>query len=1353
MTAEQKERLQERDRIEKEAGELFNKGQWAKAAAKLRQMLAIELEVYRGPHEEIARSHDILAMLAEKQVDWTAARKARLKAVAVRAQLYGAGHWRVTDARLALEHTDGLAAIGAEARRRLEEADQQESEGTKLYSQGKHADALKALETALGTYRELLGDVNSATATCLANVALTRRALSDFATAESLFLRAADIRLRVFGEHHPRYASSLNNLGTHYNSLGEYAKAEPYFLRALVIRKATVGEKDADYAMILNNLAGLYRDQGKYVKAEPLYQQALETYQVALGDKHPRFLTVLNNLGYLYEGMGEYAKAEELLVRAVKLKKEVLGEKHLDCAFPLNNLGLVYRARGAFNRAETCFREALAIRKAALGETHPDYATSLSLLGTLSREKGDMEAALALHRQAFNIYTAALGEKHPRTVVSRSQLGDAYMNLGDFTQAEPILRRALGVRKQVLGEKHPDYAHSLRRLGTLYELIGDKARAEPLLRRALEVRRNALGEKHPDYAHSLMDLGELHQAADDFVRAEACYREALEILKNAVGDNHRDYAECLRSLALLYVAIGDPRAERQLSETLAIRKQSPGDKHPNYATSLIELARFYDGRGEFDRAAPLLEQALAIYRRALGEGHPACAVALVFLAQHEAFTGNQRQAEGWVREAMALSRRNFERTAAGLSEQQQLAYRRQTRGAFNTYVCLTADSGSTAEEVYTAALAWKTPVSLVQRAIRQSARDERMSTLVAELEQSTRLLAARSRANPDPKAPGDLHQELETLSRQVDDLQQQLAKASDAFRQSLALRQRTAADIRRSLPEGTALVDFVAYDRFRRPASGRSDVVLHIAAFVIRPGRPVLRVELGPAEAVTKAVDAWRQVLSGASALDDAAAAAVRGLVWQPIETHLDGVRAVLICPGGDLARVPWGALPGREPGRYLLEEQAVATVPVPQLLPELLAPGSVSDRAPSLLLVGDVNFEADPGSTSRSAGSAQRASAPGHRLLWAPLPGTRTEVLGIQDSFRVQHVGATLTTLQRDGATEDAVRRQAGRHRYLHFATHGYFAPPQLRAALAVASRADGDDGLTLFARKDVGGFHPGLLSGLVFAGANRPLALDGDDGVLTALEVAALDLSAVDLVTLSACETGLGQDAAGEGLLGLERAFQIAGARSVVASLWKVDDAATQQLMARFYENLWTHKMGRLEAMRQAQLSVLYDVKEGARVRGLDVVPIQPTTSATVGRLGAQRRSRRPECGPADDLGRHGVGNCAASGITCLDVAVMGDVRGPPVSHCGFVSSLAAPYAVSLIWPAQRSPENWLCPTASAGRSGGVTKCRSGQASCEPSPWSHRVDRQQNVALRRAFPARGSRPAMCSPFQPMSQ
>jgi CHAT domain-containing protein len=240
---------------------------------------------------------------------------------------------------------------------------------------------------------------------------------------------------------------------------------------------------------------------------------------------------------------------------------------------------------------------------------------------------------------------------------------------------------------------------------------------------------------------------------------------------------------------------------------------------------------------------------------------------------------------------------------------------------------------------------------------------------------------------------------------------------------------------------------------------------------------------------------------------------------------------------------------------------------------------------------VGDVAFGTPPSHPASPRFGAQAS--------FTPLPGTADEIRTITEAWTASRARGSPTVLRGAAATEAALRREVTHARYLHLATHGFFIPESPRRApsptMAMAAwPAPGlgaaSEMLTLTPTLPVG-----LRSGLAFANANRPddagsaVERPGDDGLFTALELAGADLSGVDLVVLSACETGLGRVAGGEGVLGLQRAFQVAGARTVVASLWKVNDGATQALMAAFYSNLWNDRLPRIEALRRAQIAML--------------------------------------------------------------------------------------------------------------------------------------------------------------------
>jgi len=174
--------------------------------------------------------------------------------------------------------------------------------------------------------------------------------------------------------------------------------------------------------------------------------------------------------------------------------------------------------------------------------------------------------------------------------------------------------------------------------------------------------------------------------------------------------------------------------------------------------------------------------------------------------------------------------------------------------------------------------------------------------------------------------------------------------------------------------------------------------------------------------------------------------------------------------------------------------------------------------------------------------------------------------------------------------ASTAQVLRDLPQARYALLATHGFFADPEFRSVFLLneaAFRHQGREG-----RAAPGARNPLVLSGLVLAGANRPSAAEemsvGDGSILTAEMIASLPLEKLELVVLSACDTGLGEVAGGEGVYGLQRAFHMAGAQTTVASLWQVDDEITQELLTRYFENLWHKGLGRLEALRQAQLAV---------------------------------------------------------------------------------------------------------------------------------------------------------------------
>ena len=1009
----------------------------------------------------------------------------------------------------------------------------------------------------------------------------------------------------------------------------------------LEIRKRVLGESHPDYATSLNNLAMLYRAQGHSGKAELLLREAHDIRKRVLGESHPDYAMSLYNLATLHHVQGESAKAEPLYREARDIRKRVLGESHPDYAVSLNNLAVLYRAQGKYEKAEPLYLEARDVLKRVLGESHPSYATSLANLAGLYRAQGESAKAEPLFLEAHDIFKRVLGESHPSYATSLNNLAEVYQAQGESGKAEPLYLEARDVLKRVLGESHPSYATSLANLAALYRAQGESGRAEPLYREARDIRKRLLGESHPDYAGSLNNLAMLYHDQGESAKAEPLYREARDIRKRVLGESHPDYAGSLNNLAMLYQAQGESaKAEPLLLEARDILKRVLGESHPSYAGSLSNLAALYHTQGASEKAETLLLEARDIYKRVLSVDHPLFALSLNNLAALYHAQGESGKAVPLYRETLLLSRQLIERNAAGQSQSTQLKYAATQRSRLDSWLSLGLESSGPGNALFDEILTWKGMTLMRQRQYRLAGDDEQTRPILASLTGVTRQLSALLRQTPTPKMQKAWREGVSLLSEQRDTLEANLAATSEEFR-AAGQRLRTA-DLLDLLPEDAVLVDLLSFNFWQRVPKDDYHVLKsrrHFLASILRKGQPVQFVNLGPEADINAAVDQWRTVFlsraPGDAAKVEPAGRELRRLVWEPLLRHLTDAKTILLSPDQSLGRVAFAALPGREPDTFLIEDYRLAYVPVPQLMPRLLQHASAKQRPQrNALLIGDVDYNAD----SLAAADAKdtlirvpKAEELFENLTFTPLAETAGEVAAIRDLFlELQQTDAdAVTLLQKQQATEGAFRQYAGQYQTLHIATHGFFADPSKKSAEQYAAEEQSRSRSGLFGMRDesmahIRGFHPGMLSGLALAGANHAASGAGqDDGILTADETSFLRLEGVDLVVLSACETGLGAVAGGEGLLGVQRAFQVSGARSVVASLWNVDDIATRRLMERFYRNLWQKKMSRLDSLREAQLWMLNNpesiegtIERGTLVRlkmplkGTSPKPGKPTT-----------------------------------------------------------------------------------------------------------------------------------------------
>jgi CHAT domain-containing protein/Tfp pilus assembly protein PilF len=825
---------------------------------------------------------------------------------------------------------------------------------------------------------------------------------------------------------------------------------------------------------------------------------------------------------------------------------------------------------GDFEGMEKALRECLGVTR----RLHPDQdaaivATSLHNLGFVLDARGRSAEAVSFHRDALAMQRRlSKGGDSSHVANSLNSLALALQADGRLADAEPLLREALDMRRRLSGGRDDrGVATTLGSLGIVLQDRGRLADAEAHLREALDMIRWLYKDRdHESAAVILNQLAGVLQRRGRLTDAETHFRDALEMMRRLTGGrDHPAVATCLSNQGSVLQDRGRPAdAEGHFRDALAMSRRLHKDRdHPDVARGLVNLAGNLV-RTRSAGAEPLYKEALRMYDR---------------LASQYALAGSEGE-------------------ALTLTASQPLAR--------DLYLSNARLSRSDPSAVYAEVWASKAAVGRVaeRRALAaRAATDPRAVGLLADLRDARRrraelLLAPRS---ADANTRDERERELDTLARTIQALDASVRPLLPAEDRLDKLARATPSDLRAALPADAVLADMLAYTHFERdpnvPGEAGEKRTPSYAAFVLtRDG--VHRVELGPAEPIDAAVRLWREAITTApdkEPLPDLPRA-VRDRVWEPIRKALPaGVKVVYVAPDAALTGLPWAALPGDKPGTVLLEELAVAVVPHgPALLDALWPADPTRRRTTGLLAVGGVAYSDEPvrehgwsavAALARSRTRGEVPTDPSKAPVWGDLPGARGEAEQVRARAATRGIGARLVT--GPAASAERVLDELGAVGYAHLATHGFFADPQFRSAFRLDPK--------LFAfdrggreRVGAGAANPMVMSGLVFAGANRP-GTPGR-GVLTGEALLDRDLSGLDLAVLSACETGLGDVADGQGVFGLQRAFHLAGCRNVVASLWKVNDDATAALMAEFYRRLWDEKapLPPVEALRQAQLAV---------------------------------------------------------------------------------------------------------------------------------------------------------------------
>jgi CHAT domain-containing protein len=830
----------------------------------------------------------------------------------------------------------------------------------------------------------------------------------------------------------------------------------------------------------------------------------------------------------------------------------------------LRRSALGLQQAGTFDESRRQFERALQIAEGVRGSFDTYVAELLADLAAELLEMRDYAGSEQLFRRALTIFNRTLGVEHPRTAMVHARLAFLDHRTGQHPEAESLLEHALAVVERTLGPEHPWVVRCMLTLANFRDDAGDLRKAEEIDLRAIAIAERTHETESILYSDLLNNLGDVYRQKHDYAGAERLFLRSLALGEKLRGANSYYVSTAFQNLGIIErEAKHYAEAESYYERALAIRERVLGSDHPDIAQLLNNLANIYHAIGDDDRSLEMHFRALRIWEANGGAYMRGTLLSVGNIARTYAARGDIDKAIAFQRRVDSIIETQLSLNLAVGSERQKMALVDSIAERTDRTISLHLREAPTNPDA--AALA---ALVLLQRkgrvldamadtlaAARTRIADPADQALVDQLTATAAQLSRVALSRPEQMSPDEKRKAVAELERRKEELEAALSQHSAELH--ARMQAVTLDSVQSAIPDEGVLVEFAVFRPFDPRIEGNDGAYgpPHYAAYVVRKHGPPLGRDLGPTRTVDDLIDALRRALRDPASTDvKERARAVDEQVMRPLRASFGDASRLLISPDGAMNLVPFEALVD-EQGRYLVEQYAMSYLTSGRDLLRMQIP-RLSRSNP--VIIADPLF----GEPAASGARATR-QAPGRTgVYFAPIAGTAQEGRAIKSLFPE----ATLLTGRE--ATKAVLQRLDG-PRLLHIATHGFFLQ-------------DPAGQRTQFTTEN-----PLLRSGLALAGANVGTARE-DDGILTAMEASSLKLWGTKLVTLSACDTGVGEIRNGEGVYGLRRAFVIAGAETLVMTLWPVSDAITREPMEAYYAGLRAG-FGRGDALRQAKLAML--------------------------------------------------------------------------------------------------------------------------------------------------------------------
>lgn len=937
-------------------------------------------------------------------------------------------------------------------------------------------------------------------------------------------------------------AITLGNLGRVYTSLGENQQALAAYNQALEIQTAD-GNK-AGVVRILQGLGGLYSSSNENQKALDTYNQALEIQKSGGGDSTDRALTLIG-IGSSYQGLGNYPQAIEAYNQAIALYQAV--SNRLAEAETLNQLSFAYDQTGEKQKALEVLNKALNLQR-SIGDRAREAFTLVNIAGIYS-SLGEKQQALDTYNMALTLQRAV--KDRPREAVSLNDIALVYSSLGDYQQSINSHNSALVIFRSI-GDRVQE-GQTLDYIASVYRLSGNYRKALDYYNQALTVRR-ASGDRFRELA-SLTGVIRAYEALKDYPKALEAANNALTIARTL----NSPFAEAtaLTLTGRVYLASGDYPQALNASNAALKTWQQLGIRAAA-APTLDNIGKTYNAQANYPRAIASYNEALAVWRSLGAKADEA--ESLYNIAVSERARGNLPQAQEQIKAAIALVESLRTKIA---SSELRATYFASVQKYYEFYTDLLMQwhkqepkAGHNAEalEISDRARA-RSLLEILTEANADIRKGIDPQLLTKERNLQTKLDVAETRrvnvlsANHTPTQAAAADKQVSELLKQYQDLQAQIRTTSPQYAALTQPQSLKLAQIQKLLDPDTVLLEYSLGEKRSYLWAVTSN---SLTSYELPPQQKIETIAKAYYQLVTdKRFSLRRKNLA-------LTAANLSDILLKPVAKEIGKKRLVIVSDGA-LQYVPFAALPVNN--TPLLVEHEIVSLPsastIDVLRRELMgrtpAPKTVAIFADPVFTIDDERVKNVTSTPPINKNSLLQRSALQSGVNFARLPGTRQEAEQILALVPASERSQTFDFKSDRAAVTSPNLSQ---YRIIHFATHGILNSVNPELSGVVLSLVD-EKGMA-------------------------------QNGFLRLNEIFNLNLPA-ELVVLSACQTGLGEQVRGEGIISLTRGFMYAGAPRVVVSLWSVDDRATAELMTRFYTAMLKKGLKPAAALRAAQIEVL--------------------------------------------------------------------------------------------------------------------------------------------------------------------